>query len=597
MSWYNRRSHYAGTLREEHVGETVTLNGWVNGRRDLGGLIFIDVRDYTGVAQAVFSPQYAPELMEAASELRDEFVVAITGEVRRRENPNAEMPTGQVEIYCSALTILNRSEVPPFEIGNRSKSSEELRLKYRYLELRNPELQRVLRMRNTVYQVVHRYFEEEGFVEIETPMMVRATPEGARDYIVPSRVHPGKFYALPQSPQIYKQILMLSGFDRYVQIAKCMRDEDLRADRQPEFTQIDLEMSFVDQEDVLGVTERLMARVWKEVKGVDIELPLPRMPYREAMNRFGTDKPDTRFGLELQDTADLFGETGFSVFKNVLEEDGSIMGINFPGGASYSRKQIDELTEHVKRYGAKGLVWLKVSPEGLEGGTAKYLTDSEVNGLLERFGAKEGDMLLLVADNWRTTRIALGALRLEIARREKLIDRGIDHLLFIVDFPMFEEVDPETGKPVPAHHPFTSYRKEDEHMLDTDPMSVRSNSYDLVINGYELASGSIRIHDRETQKKIFDLIGLSEEEAQQKFGFLLDAFRYGAPPHGGIAPGLDRLIMILAGTDNIRDVIAFPKTTSAASLMDNAPSEIDPRQLRDLGLWLKDMEEKSSSDS
>lgn len=590
MSWYNRRSHYAGTLREEHVGETVTLNGWVNGRRDLGGLIFIDVRDYTGIAQAVFSPQHAPELMELASELRDEFVVAITGEVRRRENPNAEMPTGQVEIYCSALTILNRAEVPPFEIGDRSKSSEELRLKYRYLELRNPELQRVLRMRNTVYQAVHSYFAEEGFVEIETPLMVRATPEGARDYVVPSRVHPGKFYALPQSPQIYKQILMLSGFDRYVQIAKCMRDEDLRADRQPEFTQIDLEMSFVDQEDVLNVTERLMERVWKEVKGVNITLPLPRMTYKEAMNRFGTDKPDTRFGLELQDVADLFGHTEFSVFKNALEGNGSILGINFTGGATYSRKLIDELTEHVKRYGAKGLVWLKVTTEGLEGGTAKFLTDSEVNGLLERFGATDGDMLLLVADNWRTARVSLGALRLEIARREKLIPREVDHLLFIVDFPMFEEVDAETGKPVPAHHPFTSYRKEDEHMLDTDPMAVRSNSYDLVINGYELASGSIRIHDRETQKKIFDLIGLSEEEAQQKFGFLLDAFRYGAPPHGGIAPGLDRLIMILAGTDNIRDVIAFPKTTSAASLMDNAPSEIDERQLRDLGLWLKSRE-------
>lgn len=584
MRSYNARTHYAGTLREDHVGQTITLNGWVHGRRDLGGLIFIDVRDHTGIAQAVFSPQHAPELMDQAAELRDEFVVAITGEVRKRENPNAELPTGLIEVYCTALTILNRSEVPPFEVADRSRSSEELRLKYRYLELRNAELQKIMRLRSQVTQVVHRYFEENGFVEIETPIMVRATPEGARDYIVPSRVHPGKFYALPQSPQIYKQILMLSGFDRYMQIAKCMRDEDLRADRQPEFTQIDLEMAFVEQEDVLQMTEGMLARVWKEVKGVDIELPLRRMTYKDAMNRFGTDKPDTRFGLELQDVGDLFGNTEFGVLKNVLASDGSVIAINFTGGAGYSRKLIDELTEHVKRYGAKGLVWLKVSTEGLEGGSAKFLNDDEVNGLLERMQAKEGDMLLMVADSWRTSRVSLGALRLEIARRENLIPKEQDDLLFIVDFPMFEEVDEETGKPVPAHHPFTSYRKDDEHLLETDPMAVRSNSYDLVINGYELASGSIRIHDRDTQQKIFNLIGLSNEEAQQKFGFLLDAFKYGAPPHGGIAPGLDRLIMILAGTDNIRDVVAFPKTTRAASLMDNAPSEVDIRQLKELGL-------------
>ncbi len=587
MRSYNARTHYAGTLREDHVGETITLNGWVNGRRDLGGLIFIDVRDHTGIAQVVFSPQHAPELMDAASELRDEFVIAVTGEVRKRENPNAELPSGMVEVYGTVLTILNRSEVPPFEVGDRSRSSEELRLKHRYLELRNHELQTIMRLRSQVTQVVHRYFEENGFVEIETPIMVRATPEGARDYIVPSRVHPGKFYALPQSPQIYKQILMLSGFDRYVQIAKCMRDEDLRADRQPEFTQIDLEMAFVEQEDVLQMTEGMLARIWKEVKGVDLDLPLPRMTYKESMNRFGTDKPDTRFGLELQEVNDLFAETEFGVFKGTLEAGGSITCLNFTGGATYSRKHIDELTEHAKRYGAKGLVWLKVTTEGLEGGPAKFLTDNEVKGLLERFEANDGDMLLLVADSWRKSRVALGAIRLEIARRENLIPKETDDLLFIVDFPMFEEIDPETGKPIPAHHPFTSYRKEDEHLLDTDPMAVRSNSYDLVINGYELASGSIRIHDRETQKRIFNLIGLSDEEAQQKFGFLLDAFRYGAPPHGGIAPGLDRLIMILAGTDNIRDVVAFPKTTRAASLMDNAPSEVDERQLRELGLELK----------
>ncbi|MCB0712003.1 MAG: aspartate--tRNA ligase [Ignavibacteriae bacterium] len=585
MPSYNKRTHYAGTLREEGISQQVTLNGWVNGRRDLGGLIFIDVRDYTGIAQVVFSPQVAPELMDLASELRDEFVVSVTGEVRRRERPNDEMPTGQIEIYASDLRILNRSEVPPFEIGDRSKSSEELRLKYRYLELRNPELQELLRLRNQVYQVVHNYYNENGFLEVETPLLIRSTPEGARDYIVPSRVHPGQFYALPQSPQIYKQILMIAGYDRYVQIAKCMRDEDLRADRQPEFTQIDLEMSFVEQEDVLQMTEGLVARLWKEVKGVDIKLPLPRMPYREAMGRFGSDKPDTRFGLELQDVGDLFGETEFGVFSGTLGSGGLISGLNFKGGAGYSRKLIDELTEHVKRYGAKGLVWLKVTAEGLEGGSAKFLNDNEVNGLLQRFEAEEGDMLLIVADEPYTCQKSLGALRLEIARREDLIPES-DDMLFVVDFPMFEEIDAETGKPVPAHHPFTSYRAEDETMLDSEPMKVRANAYDLVINGYECAGGSIRIHDQGIQGRIFDLIGLTKEEAREKFGFLLDALQYGAPPHGGIAFGLDRLVMILGGTDNIRDVIAFPKTTRASSLMDNAPSHVDARQLTELGIGI-----------
>ncbi len=586
MPSYNRRTHYAGTLREEQIGQTVTLNGWVNGRRDLGGLIFIDVRDYTGIAQVVFSPQMAPELMESASELRDEFVVSVTGEVRRRERPNDELPTGQIEIYATDLAILNRSEVPPFEIGDRTRASEELRLKYRYLELRNPELQHILRLRNLVYQVVHNYYHENGFIEVETPLLIRSTPEGARDYIVPSRVHPGQFYALPQSPQIYKQILMIAGYDRYVQIAKCLRDEDLRADRQPEFTQIDLEMSFVDQEDVLQMTEGLIASLWKEVKGIDIELPLRRMTYQEAMSRFGADKPDTRFGLELQDVGDLFGETEFGVLSGALASGGSVCGLNFREGASYSRKQIDELTDHVKRYGAKGLVWLKVTPEGMEGGSAKFLKDDEVNGLLERFSAAEGDMILIVADEWYTCRKSLGALRLEIARREKMIPDDVDDMLFVVDFPMFEEIDPETGKPVPAHHPFTSYRAEDEALLDSEPMNVRANAYDLVINGYECAGGSIRIHDQDIQGKIFDLIGLTKEEAREKFGFLLDALQYGAPPHGGIAFGLDRIVMILAGTDNIRDVIAFPKTTRAASLMDNSPSEVDSRQLAELGIGL-----------
>jgi aspartyl-tRNA synthetase len=580
---YPKRTHYAGALDASLIGTTITLNGWVATRRDLGGLIFVDVRDHSGIAQAVFSPQHAPQLMERAAELRSEFVIAVRGEVRRRERPNANIPTGEIEIYCTELVILNRADTPPFEIGNRAAASEELRLKYRYLELRDPELQRILRMRAQVYKSTHDFFAENGFVEVETPMMVRATPEGARDYLVPSRVHPGSFYALPQSPQIYKQLLMVAGFDRYVQIAKCMRDEDLRADRQPEFTQIDIEMSFVEQEDVLDLVERFLVRVWKDVKGVDLPTPLPRMPYAEAMERFGTDKPDTRFGMELVTVGDLFDATEFTVFKGALGSGGAVAGITVRGGAQYSRKQIDELTEHVKRYRAKGLVWLKVAKDDLEGGSAKFLSSDEKAALRERMGALEGDLLLLVADETYVARTALGQLRLEVARREGSIPKDVDAPLFVIDFPMFEpELNAETGQPVPAHHPFTSVKPEDMELLDSDPLRARANAYDLVINGYELASGSIRIHDREMQAKIFSLIGLSEEEARRKFGFLLDAFRYGAPPHGGIAPGLDRLIMILAGTDNIRDVIAFPKTASAASLMDETPSPADAAALEAL---------------
>lgn len=587
MRPYPARTQYAGKITAGHIGTVVALNGWVATRRDLGGLIFIDLRDHTGIVQLVFSPQYLPELMERASELRSEFVIAVSGHVRRRENPNHHLPTGEIEIYVDELVILNRSDVPPFEIGHRETINEELRLKYRYLDLRDPELQRIMRLRNQVYQVTHHYFSEQGFVEIETPMLVRSTPEGARDYIVPSRVHPGSVYALPQSPQIYKQLLMVAGFDRYMQIAKCMRDEDLRADRQPEFTQLDLEMSFVEQEDVLQMVEGYLARLWKEVKGVELPLPLRRMTYREAMSRFGSDKPDTRFGLELQELNDLVSDTEFAVFRSALESNGSITGINFVGGASYSRKQIDELTEHAKRYGAKGLVWLKVTSDDMEGSAAKFLSQTHKAALKERMGAAAGDMLLIVADAWNTAHTVCGALRLEVARREKMIPKHIDDLLYIVDFPMFESIDPETGMPVPAHHPFTSYKREDEHMLESTPLAVRANAYDLVINGYELASGSIRIHDRDTQAKVFKLIGLDEEEARKKFGFLLDAFRYGAPPHGGMAPGIDRLIMILAGTDNIRDVVAFPKTMRASSLMDEAPSPVADDQLKVLGLQIR----------
>lgn len=583
-----KRTATCGELRPNNAEQVVILNGWVHSRRDLGGMIFIDIRDRYGITQAIFEPTAHTHAAELAKELRSEYVVAVRGTVRMRQNPNPNIPTGLIEVVAEELQILNRSELPPFDIGEEGTINEELRLKYRYLDLRRPWLQRVFETRNAVTQIVHAYFAEHNFVEIETPVLMKSTPEGARDYLVPSRLHHGKFYALPQSPQIYKQLLMVSGFDRYVQIVKCFRDEDLRADRQPEFTQIDMEMSFVTQEDVLTMTEGMLARIWKGVKNIDLQLPLPRMTYQEAMTRYGTDKPDTRFGLELCNLNGIFSNTEFGVAKSTLEANGTLIGLNFSGGASYSRKQIDELTEHVRTYGAKGLVWLKVTADGLEGGTAKFLSDTEKTALREQFTAQEGDMLLFVADQWHTSHTAMGALRLEIARREKLIPKDTDHLLFIVDFPMFEALDPVTGKPIPAHHAFTSVRPEDEHLLETNPLQARANCYDLVVNGYELASGSIRIHERAMQEKIFDLIGLTKEEAQKKFGFLLDAFRYGAPPHGGIAPGLDRLAMILAGTDNIRDVIAFPKTTSALSLMDNSPSEVDIRQLRELGLALFD---------
>lgn len=586
MERFEKRTTYAGELRADGAGERVTLNGWIAGRRDLGGLVFVDVRDHTGFSQVVFSPQHAPELMDEASTLRDEFVVSVTGEVRMRENPNDSTPTGAVEIYAEGLAILNRADVPPFDTADRTKSSEELRLRHRYVELRHPDLQRTLRIRNQITQVVHSYFESNRFVEIETPLLVRATPEGARDYVVPSRVHPGKFYALPQSPQIYKQLLMIAGFDRYVQIAKCLRDEDLRADRQPEFTQIDMEMAFVDRDDVLSMTEGFLAALWQEVRGVDISTPLDRLTYREAMERYGTDKPDRRFGLELIDCSDLFSETEFGVFSGTLESDGTIVGLSLPGGAKYSRKIVDELTEYVKRYGARGLVWMKVTSEGLEAGSSKFLSDSESLGLRERLGAGEGDMIFMIADEWKRSRTALGALRLELGRREDLIDRSVDDMFYVVDFPMFEDVDPETGHGIPAHHPFTSARPEDLDRIESDPASVRANQYDLVVNGYETASGSIRIHDVEDQYRALEATGLTREQADEKFGFLLDALKSGAPPHGGIALGLDRLAMILGGTSNIRDVVAFPKTTSAASLMDDAPSTVDPAVVAELGLSL-----------
>lgn len=584
---YPKRTHFAGTLTKGNIGETVTLNGWVATRRDLGGLIFADIRDYTGISQVVFSPQFSETTALLAAELRNEFVVAAKGEVRLREQINSNIPTGEIEIYCNELVIINRSEPTPIDIGKRASTGEELLLKYRYLDLRDKRLQDILRMRNKLYQITHNFFSDNNFVEIETPMLVKSTPEGARDYLVPSRIHKGKFYALPQSPQIYKQILMVAGFDRYVQITKCFRDEDLRADRQPEFTQIDLEMSFVEQEDVLQLTENYIFKVWKEIINIEIPFPFPRMTYHEAISRFGSDKPDTRFGLELCSLTDLLTQSEFNVFKNIIQSNGSIQGINFVGGAKYSRKQIDELTEHAKKYGAGGLVWLKVTDNNFEGSSAKFISEPEQQALKARFNATSGDLLLIVADKKNVVLNALGQLRLEIARKENLIDKSKVAPLFVVDFPMFEP--DENNNPVPVHHPFTSFKKEDENLLNTDPFAVRANCYDLVINGYEIGSGSIRIFDKATQSKIFDMLGMSHEEANKKFGFLLEAFRYGAPPHGGYGLGMDRLVMLLANTDNIRDVIAFPKTTSASSLMDETPSLANPDQLKTLSINIDDI--------
>ncbi len=598
MQSFLKRTTLAGHLEEGMVGTTVTLNGWVSGRRDLGGLIFIDLRDHSGFAQVVFSPQHAPALLEDAAQLRDEFVISVSGEVRLRENPNDNVPTGAFEIYADSFDILNRSEVPPFDVMDRGRSSEELRLRHRYLELRNPELQRALRIRNQIYQTVHSYFAANQFVEVETPLLIRATPEGARDYVVPSRVHPGQFFALPQSPQIYKQILMIAGYDRYVQIAKCLRDEDLRADRQPEFTQIDLEMAFVEQEDVLSIAEGFVRQLWQDVLEIEIPVSFDRITYREAMTTYGSDKPDRRFGMELISCNDIFPGTDFVPFAKTLESHGSIVGVVLKGGATaYSRKVIDELTEFVKRYGAGGLAWTKMAQDGFTGGIGGKLSEEEKKRLTERFNAEEGDIIFIISDTWRVAHTAAGELRLELARREDLIPHSSYDFLFVVDFPMFEELHPITGKPVPAHHPFTSYRSEDAHLLDEKPMDVRANAYDLVINGYEAAGGSIRIHDTDVQMRVLDLIGLTPEEANEKFGFLLDALKYGAPPHGGIAFGLDRLAMILAGTTNIRDVIAFPKTTSATSLMDKAPSPIDPLQLKELGIEISGKKKRDSDES
>jgi len=582
---FPKRSHTCGELRAPDVGKTVTLNGWVHGRRDLGGLIFVDLRDRYGITQVVFSPERNAGAYETAKAIRSEFVLAVTGIVEHRPHGgvNTEMPTGEVDVKATGLAILNKAETTPFVIENEVEANEDLRLKYRYLDLRRPSLQNNLLLRHRAYQVTRAFFDANGFVEVETPVLMKSTPEGARDYLVPSRIHKGKFYALPQSPQTYKQILMVAGFDRYFQIVKCFRDEDLRADRQPEFTQIDVEMSFVEEKEVLAMTEALMAELFKKLLHVDITLPFPRLSYAQAMERFGSDKPDTRFGMELKECSGVLAQSEFKVFRDTIAGGGIVAGCAVPGQADMTRSQIDALTAEAKTLGAGGLMYLRMRQAGIESPIAKFLSEAELKGIAERLEAKPGDLCLLVAGPWARALTVLGTLRLGLGTKLGLIDDSRWDLLWVTDFPLLEFSE-EDQRYVAVHHPFTSPNPEDLPLLESDPGKVRARAYDLVLNGSEIAGGSIRIANSEMQSRIFALLGIGPAEAKAKFGFMLDAFRYGAPPHGGIAFGFDRIMMLLARQKSIRDVIAFPKTANATSLMDDAPSGVDDKQLKELHL-------------
>jgi aspartyl-tRNA synthetase len=581
-----KRTDMCGELTAADDGKDVVLMGWVQRRRDLGALIFVTLRDRTGIIQIVFNSDTDPELHDKALGVRSEYVLAVKGTLKRRspDAVNKNMPTGEVEVIASELRILGKSETPPFHIEENSDANEVLRLKHRYLDLRRPDLQRNLILRHRVAKVARDYYDENGFIEIETPVLGRSTPEGARDYLVPSRVHPGKFYALPQSPQLFKQLLMVSGFDRYMQITKCFRDEDLRADRQPEFTQIDLEMSFVDVEDVISVNEGFVRRVFKETLGIDLPTPFKRLTYNEAMTRFGSDKPDTRFGLELTDVSDIVKTSGFKVFADAIANGGSVRAINAKtAGGSFSRKEIDALADVVKTYKAKGLAWMVIEEGGVRSPIAKFLSEEETSAIINRLNGEAGDLLLFVADKDEIVFDSLGHLRLVLGEKLGLIDKNTYEILWVTEFPLFER-DEEENRWVAKHHPFTSPMDEDIEYLDSNPGRVRAKAYDIVLNGYELGGGSIRIHDQELQNKMFNLIGFSDEEAKERFGFLLEAFKYGTPPHGGLAFGLDRLVMLLTKTDNIRDVIAFPKVQTAADLMTNAPDVVDAKQLEELSI-------------
>lgn len=580
---------HAGTITESQINEEVLLKGWVQKRRDLGGLIFIDLRDISGIIQVVFNPDESKDALEVAENIRSEYVVEIRGRVvaRSEETVNPNLPTGKVEVVAQSIRVLNKAKTPPFTISDDTDVSEDLRLKYRYIDLRRKPLQEVIILRHKTTQAVRSFLNQEGFFEMETPILTKSTPEGARDYLVPSRIHPGEFYALPQSPQLFKQLIMVSGFEKYYQIARCFRDEDLRADRQPEFTQIDIETSFMSSDDIMDMTERMMQHVWKEVKGVDIELPLPRISYAEAMERFGSDKPDTRFGLELIHVSDIVKNSSFQVFRNAVAEGGKVSLLNVKGAASdFSRKDIDKLTDFVKIYGAKGLAWIKLEEDQFKGPIAKFLSAEELEAISAKADGENGDLLLFVADKPAVVYESLGALRLKLGKELQLIDEEKFNFLWVTDWPLLE-YDEEEGRYYAAHHPFTSPQEEDIDKLETDPGSVKANAYDLVLNGYELGGGSIRIYQRDVQNKMFKVLGFTEETAREQFGFLLDALEYGAPPHGGIALGLDRIIMLLAGTTNIRDTILFPKTASASDLLTEAPSQVSNAQLEELAIGIK----------
>ncbi len=583
-----KRTHTCGELRAEDVGETVTLNGWVNRRRDHGGLIFIDLRDRTGLVQVVFDPQLDEEAHQLAHDLRNEYVIAVSGTVAERPEgtANPDLPTGAIDVRCDTLAILNTAETPPFTWQDETEVDEKVRLQWRYVDIRSPRMQRNLQIRHDAAQAARSFLSDEGFMEVETPMLFRPTPEGARDYLVPSRVSPGNFYALPQSPQIMKQLLMIGGCDRYFQLARCLRDEDLRADRQPEHTQIDMEMSFVKRDDVFDMTERLFAAIWEEAIGEELPRPWPRLTYAEALARFGTDKPDMRFGLELVNVTAIVANAEFKVFSGVAKSGGVVKGLCAPGCADMGRAQIDKLTEFVQEHKAKGLAYFPVTEDGLEGPIAKFFSEEELENLTSAFDAEVGDMIMIVADEAEIANEALDWLRREMGERLDLIDEDAWAPLWVIDFPLFRW-DDDAKRWAAEHHPFCMPHEDDIDKLGTDPGQVRAQSYDAVLNGFELASGSIRIHRRDIQEKVFDVLEISRAEAERRFGFFLKAFEYGAPPHGGIAPGFDRLVMLLCGEKNIREVIAFPKTQKGADLMADAPSPADPDHLQELHLRLE----------
>ncbi|HIX14856.1 MAG TPA: aspartate--tRNA ligase [Candidatus Hungatella pullicola] len=589
-----KRTHRCTEVTTANVGEKVTVMGWVQKSRNKGGIIFVDLRDRSGILQIIFEESDCKaESFSKAEKLRSEFVIAVVGTVEMRSGAaNENLATGAIEVRAESLRILSESETPPFPVEENSKTKEELRLKYRYLDLRRPDLQRNIMVRSKVATLTRAFLAEEGFLEIETPTLIKSTPEGARDYLVPSRVHPGSFYALPQSPQLFKQLLMCSGYDRYFQLARCYRDEDLRADRQPEFTQIDMELSFVDVEDVLDVNERLLQKLFKEICGYDLQLPIQRMTWREAMDRFGSDKPDMRFGMELKNVSDVVKDCQFVVFKGALENGGSVRGINAEGQAGMPRKKIDALVEYAKGFGAKGLAYLSIQEDGsYKSSFAKFMTEDELKALADAMGGKPGDLLLFAADKDKVVFDVLGNLRLELARQLNLLKKDDFKFLWVTEFPLLEYSE-EQGRFTAMHHPFTMPMEEDWHLIDSDPGAVRAKAYDIVLNGTELGGGSVRIHQNDIQEKMFEVLGFTKEQAQEQFGFLLDAFKYGVPPHAGLAYGLDRVVMLMVGADSIRDVIAFPKVKDASCLMSEAPSPVDPKQLEELGIEVSQVQEE-----